>query len=167
MDAWYLQALAGAAVVVALIAWRVPRAVLWIGLLALSFILSSIWHDFGLPYAALFGASTNLAVCFALYSLAQLRWEMRVWNCIHAMIIIDLLYYRGYIVNHADFAIGLELANWLALAIVGATGMMERFGWNDAWRIDFSRRFSWTRFVYNRIWVPRSKNYRPFWQAKE
>jgi hypothetical protein len=165
MDDWYLWALAGGAVIAAALAWNVPRAVLWIALGALSFVASSWWSDAGLPYGAIFGAATNFAICFALYAAAQLKWELRLWNCFHLMIVIDLLYLSGLIKSHYDFAVGLEVANWLALLVVGTVGLMERAGYGPAGLAAFRSRAGWARVVRNRLWKARSSP--PFWLVQE
>lgn len=123
---WYQAVLlVGAAITVA-VAWNVPRAVFWIALGALSFVSSSWWHDAGLPYGAAFGALTNLAICLVMYGLAEKRWEIRAWNTVHLMIVFDILYLSGAIRSHYQFAVALELANWLALLIIFTTGLLER-----------------------------------------
>jgi hypothetical protein len=162
---WYLWALVGGAVVATALAWRVPRAVLWIGLGALSFMASSIWNDWHLPYPAAFGAFADLAVCFALYAQAQLKWEMRVWNCFHLMIVIELLYLSGWIYSHYDYALALELANWLALLIISSAGVAERTGYGPAWA--FARRSTsgWAGALHRRIYAKRDDP--PFWQVNE
>jgi len=126
---WYQAAILCGYLAAIVIAWRVPRAVLWCGLFVLSFITSSWWHDDGLPYGAAFGASTNVAIGLAIYALAERRYEMRLWNCLHLMIVVDILYLMGWVADHASFAFALELANWLAIAVVGVTGTLERAGY--------------------------------------
>lgn len=162
---WYQAALAIGAIVAVTLAWRVPRAGVWIGAGALSFIVSSAWNDFHLPYAAAFGAFTNLAVCFALYAYAKLKWEMRVWNCFHLMIVIDLLYLSGWIYSHYDYAVALELANWLALLIIGAAGVAERLGYGPAWAFARRSRPGWAGAFHRRLYAQRSDP--PFWQVSE
>lgn len=126
---WYQTAILCGYLAAIFIAWRVPRAVLWAGLLALSFVVSSWWHDAGLPYGAAFGASTNVAIGLLIYAIAEKRYEMRIWNCLHLMIVIDILYLAGWIASHTFFAIALELANWLAILVIGAAGLLERAGY--------------------------------------
>lgn len=158
---WYHVALAIGAVIAGALAWEVPRAVLWISLGALSFLASSWWHDAGWPYGAAFGAATNIGICFLIYALAELRWELRVWNCFHLMIVIDLLNLTGVVKSHYDYAVALELANWLALLVIGAAGIMER-----ASRGVYSGpyRARGAGLVYRALWAERS--HPPFWQEK-
>ena len=160
---WYWIALVVGALTAAALAWRVPRAPIWILAGAASFVASVAWHKANLPYPAVFGAFTNLAVCFALYAYAKLKWEMRVWNCFHLMIVIDLLYLSGWIYSRYDYALALELANWLALLIIGTAGIAERAGYGPAWA--FARRASpgWAGAVHRRLYAER--NDPPFWQA--
>jgi hypothetical protein len=157
---WYQFALLAGAVIAAALAWNVPRAVLWISLGGLSFLASSWWHDAGFPYGAAFGAATNLAVCYAIYALAQLRYELRVWNAFHLMILIDLLRMAGVIKTHYTFAVSLELANWLAILIIGTTGILERV---HNGRRDFSWRPGWVHHLRRALVSERKRP--PFWKA--
>lgn len=122
---WYQFALVAGACIAAAVSWHLPRAWLWIAMGVGSFIASTAWVRYGLPYGAAFGAATNLAICFTMYALAEHRWEMRVWNCFHAMITLDILYLFGLIGSKSQFVIGLEIANWAALIVIGATGVMN------------------------------------------
>lgn len=158
---WYQTALAIGAVIACALAWDVPRAVMWISLGALSFVASSWWHDVGLPYGAAFGAGTNIGICFLLYAYAELRWEMRLWNVFHLMIVIDLLNLFGVVRSHYDYAVALELANWMALLLIGATGISERAGHGvSAGHFDPRR----PGLVHRALWSERS--HPPFWQAR-
>lgn len=156
---WYQSILLAGAVIAAALAWNVPRAVLWISLGALSFLASSWWHDAGFPYGAAFGASTNLAVCYVIYALAQLRYELRVWNSFHLMIVLDLLYMSGVIETHYTFAVSLELANWLALVIIGTTGILERVRYG---RRDIPWRPGWLHNLHRALFAERKRP--PFWR---
>lgn len=124
---WYAFAILFGYAVAAALAWRVPRAPFWAASSAAVFYTSWLWWAYGLPAGVLFGGSLNLAMCFALYALAGARWELRLWNAYHLMLVIDILYLAGA-ATHFQFAIALELANWLAIAIISAAGILERTG---------------------------------------
>lgn len=158
---WYQSLLLAGAVIAGYLAWNVPRAILWISLGALSFVASSWWHDAGLPYGAAFGAATNVFICFMLYAYALQRWEMRLWNVFHGMILIDLLYLSGVVRSHYDFAVALELANWLALLVIGATGISERASRGVPAGRHSVRSFG---LVHRALWAERARP--PFWQAR-
>lgn len=148
MEDWYLWALAAGAVVVTVLAWRVPRAPMWVALASLSFITSGWYHDAGLPYGAAFGAFTNFVVIAALYAYAVLLYELVFWGCFLLMLMIDAIYLSGAVSSHSYFAIGLELANWLALLSVGAAGMADRAGVGLAWVGVFRARPRWAGAVH-------------------
>lgn len=158
---WYHIALAVGAIVAGALAWNVPRAVLWISMGALSFLASSWWHDAGFPYGAAFGAATNIGICFLIYAHAELRWELRVWNCFHLMIVLDLLNLLGLIRSHYDFAVALEIANWLALLIIGAVGIADRVG---SGVFNGPRHPRGADLVHRALWAERSRP--PFWQER-
>lgn len=152
--------LGSAAVIAALLAWRIPRAVLWIGCGALSYITSAWWHNAGLPYGTVYGAATNLAICYAFWILADAKWEMRLWNFFHLMLVVDLLYIFGAIRDIFVFAVSLELINLAALIFIGGVGIMERVGGVYSRR----SRFGGSDLVYRALWAERSEHSRPWWQ---
>lgn len=156
MEDWYLWALAVAAILAAVLAWRVPRAPAWIGMGALSFLASGWWHDSGLPYGSAFGAFTNLVVIAALFAYAVLFYELAFWLCFMVMLVLDAFYLLNLFPSHSYFAIGLELANWLALLSIGAAGMADRAGVGLAWVAVFRARPTWARAVVLRIRHPLS-----------
>lgn len=152
--------LSTAAVTATILAWNVPRAVLWVGLGALSYITSAWWHNAGLPYATQYGAATNLIICYMFWIFAEQRFEMRLWNFFHLMLVVDLLYIFGAINDKLVFAISLELINLAALIFIGVVGIMERVGGVHAW----STRPRRTGLVYRTLWAKRSLHSRPWWQ---
>lgn len=151
IDDWYLWALAAGAVVVAVLAWRVPRAPMWVGLGALSFLTSGWWHDAGLPYGAAYGAFTNFVIIAALYAYAITLYELTFMGCFIVMVAIDFLNLTNTFNSHHDFAVALELANWLALLSVGAAGMADRAGIGLAWVAVFRTRPRWIGAVHLRV----------------
>lgn len=148
MEDWYLWALVAGAVAVTILAWNVARAPLWIAMGALSFITSGWWHDAGLPYPAAFGAFTNFVVIAALSAYAVLLYELVFMACFIAMTGIELFYLTGLIISHHDFAVALEIANWIALLSVGAAGMADRAGIGLAWVAVFRTRPRWAGAIH-------------------
>jgi hypothetical protein len=152
--------LSTAAVIAAVLAWRIPRAIMWIGLGALSYVTSAWWHNAGLPYGTVYGAATNLAICYLFWIFAENRWEMRLWNFFHLMLVIDLLYIFGAIRDLFTFAVSLELINLAALLFICGVGIMERASGI------YSRRSypGGSDFFYRALWAERSVHSRPWWQ---
>lgn len=161
MDQFQTALLVGA-VTTALMSWNVPRAVLWISLGGLSFLLSAAWQAHGMPYRDAFGAATNVAICLALYALAEKKWEMRVWNCFHAMILLDFLHMAGLIPSNYWLIVSLEIANWTALLIIGAAGITEWAGAGNSYRLVYPRRADFLRRALHE-----ERTDPPFWKAQE
>lgn len=149
-DEWYLYALAAAAVVAVALSWNVPRAPMWIALQALSFLASSWYHDANLPYPEVFGVCTDLVVIFALYAYAQLLYEIIFWATFIIMMFIDFLSLTGLINSHFVLAVGLEVANWLALISIGAAGVADRAGIGHRWLGVLRTGPRWTGSIVNR-----------------
>jgi hypothetical protein len=133
LEEWYLWLLGFFAVVFTVLAWRVPRAPAWVAMGALSFLSSGWWHDAGFDYGEVYGAFTNFLIIAALFAYGPLLYELVFMGCFIVMVVIDYLYLTNRFNSHHNFAIGLELANWLALLSIGAAGMAERAGVGLAW----------------------------------
>lgn len=159
---YYHWTLIGLAVVAAASAWNVPRAVFWVALGALFYVASAMWHNAGLPYPTIFGAATNLVVCYLLWIFADLRYEMRLWNFYHLMLVVDILYIFGWITSHLNFAIALEIINAVALLFITAAGIMERASAGNL----RSARGGWNRFVHSALFAQRAASSRPWWQKQ-
>lgn len=143
MTDWYLWALLVGAAAITILARNVPRAPAWVAMGALSFTASGWWHDAGLPYAAAFGAFTNFVIIAALSAYAVLLYELVFMACFIVMTFLEFFYLTNLINSHHDFAVALELANWIALLSVGAAGMADRAGIGLAWVAVFRTRPRW------------------------
>lgn len=121
----FQTALAIGALVTAMVAFYVPRALLWIMALVISFAISTWWQKVGFPYREVFGAGTDFLIVLALFWLAEKRWELRVFWCVILMMLIDTLRFAG-LIEHYWTIVGLEIANWLALLSITYVGIMER-----------------------------------------
>lgn len=203
---WYQWGLIIGALIAFVLAYRVPRAGMWLGLGAASFVLSTAWVRFGLPHGAAIGAATNLVVCMFLYVYARRRWEMRVWNCFHVMITLDILFLANGIsvwipvfaalvmllayervggaamltaaaisgvayfafpearisVSRYQFIVGLEIANWMAIATIAITGVLDRAGYGRV-RLG-SIDSGWLGAVHRALYAPRSRATLPWWR---
>lgn len=126
----YQMALLIGAIITVAIAHQVPRAMWWVLALALSFVLSTMWQEFGLPHREAFGTVTDLAIVAVMYVYAMQRWELWVMNCVILMILFNWIYALRYagldVLPHYWLITGLEVANWMAIIIISATGLLER-----------------------------------------
>lgn len=159
---WYHWTLIGLAIVAGLLACNVPRALFWLFLGAFSYITSAWWHNAGIPFGTLYGAGTNLFICWLLYRMAETRWEMGVFNCFIFMLLIDLLFVTDIIKSRETFAICLEVANAAAMLLIGATGILDRIG---AARHDFRIWGSSVLRRCHRALFASRKEYPRWWRA--
>lgn len=126
---WYHTTLFTMAVVAVVLAWRVPNAAIFVALGTISYVSSALWHNLGFPYGTLYGATTNVVICYAIYRFgSNARWEAKLMACFVLMILIDLLYVCGVIQTQYIFAVSLEIVNAYALLLICATGIVERVG---------------------------------------
>ena len=119
---WTLLALTALAIV---LAWRVPRAVLWVGIGALFYYLTASWHNAGLPNGVWLGAASNFAMIVLITRYGQDKWEWLLGNAFALMILIDLFHAAGY-ATRLQFAVALEIVNAAALLMIAGTGMVQR-----------------------------------------
>jgi hypothetical protein len=131
---WYQWSIPLAGAIAAALAYRIPRAGLWMGLMVLSFALSSLWWDYGGPMPAAFGAATNFAIALIMLKYARNKWEFYIVDCYCLMILIDILWQFGTIPSHFWFAISLEAANWAIILLIGAMGIADRLRQNGELR---------------------------------
>lgn len=137
---WYHHALILLAVTGGYLAWHVPRAVRWLTLGALSFATSAMWHNYGLPYPIIYGATTNFMICICLSFYERPKWENGVFNSFILMILIDALFACGFIKTRFNFAVTLEVINATAILIIWSAGIMNRIA---KYGRDFYVRYGW------------------------
>lgn len=161
MDAYQTSLLVGA-VLVALFSWRLPRALFWIVIGGAAFVASSVYWNQGLPYPAAFAGLCDLVVCFIMYAVARQRWEMRVWNCFHGMLLVNILYLAKLVPSHFMYGAALDLFNWLALAIIGGAAALQMADSHGVGHGSGGFARGWLRSVSDLLFAPRKE--RPFWE---
>lgn len=129
MNVFQIALLVGA-VVVAALAWRIPRAIMWIIAGALSFVASTAYARFDLPYPPAFTAACDVAVCLGVYFFGQLRWELHLWRLFQLSVLVSIAHLAGVIGPHYAYIVALETINWLALFLIAGTAIMARVGEN-------------------------------------
>lgn len=138
MNEFQLLLLIGA-VVVASLTVRLPRAHYWLLAGGASFVFSTAWARYALPYPPAFTLSCDAAVCLLIYFFGRERWEEHVYKIFQLSVLISLVYLAGPIeigsimitMNHWFYIVLLELCNWAALAVIGGTAIMDRIGANE------------------------------------
>ena len=138
MDMWQTLLLIGA-ILVAAASFKVPRAHLWILAGAASFVASTAYSRFGLPYPPAFTLVCDATVCLILYFACRERWEEWLYRIFQLSVLVSLVYLAGPItlgslvihLDHTAYVIGLEICNWLALALIGWTGIGEQVMRNE------------------------------------
>lgn len=112
------------ALITAIISRKLPHAWLWIRVGALSFIASTAYSRYGLPYPPAFTLACDAAVCLAVYHKAVEMWEVYFYKVFRASCLISLLYLFGFVGSHWTFVVALELCNWAALLLIGGTAIL-------------------------------------------
>lgn len=159
---WYHATLITMAVVAVVLSWRIPEAVVTVGMGAFFYVTSAWLHLSSNTAALAFGAATNLVMCFFLYPMPKAvgRWVDKVFSCYILMLLIDLLYAVGIIQSHYNFAVSLEAINAYALLLIWAAGIAERTA--DGRRPDRFDRGFLGRF--NRAVLAERKEYPKWWR---
>lgn len=135
----YHMALAGAAAVALALSWRTPRAKLWVGCLAASYLASlgylyldkpsvGVWW----PPQSGFVFLCDAAVILAIWHWGQDRWEhigLRMVMMLSAT--LDLSQTFGEILGYPPalpqrtFGIALEVINYIALLMIAGVGLFD------------------------------------------
>jgi len=162
MDIFQIALLIGA-LVVAVLNWNQPRALIWIAIGATEFALTDAYFYIApawLPHPFVTGvADATLVIVLATYGIH--RWERWVRYCFMLSILVSMAYLLGWIPDRTSYAIGLEIANWLALLAIGGAGIArladERFGsglvGQGAWPAA-RRGVHWTRALFDAVRQP-------------
>jgi hypothetical protein len=123
---WYYVPLAVGTAATTVYSWRVPNAAMWIGLTALSFVLSSIWWAVGGGYPAFFGGSIDFLIALIMLLYAKTTWELWVLRIFGVMIFVNILWQFGAIPSHELYAITLEALNYAVLVFIAMMGTFKR-----------------------------------------
>jgi len=153
----YHAALLIAAIISGGASYNVPRAWLWIGCLAASFIVSvaylynapqgytggSLWAWW--PPSSVIAGLCDVAVCLALRAWGVRLWESLLFTLMLFSVAVNIAYSASILLNwppippQEAYAIILEAINYIALIIIGGTGILKSIGSIDA-HSDFFRR---------------------------
>lgn len=128
----YEFALAAGCVLTAIIARELPRALVWLAVIAASFAASSVYWRTSLPHPVVFAGVCDAIAWLVIYAGAKRKWEMRLGNVVQAMILVNIVYgvLPVYGVEVSAFAYGvlLDVCNWAALFLIGGTAWMQMVG---------------------------------------
>jgi hypothetical protein len=129
VNEFQIALLIGAALTAAL-SWRLPRSLLWISAGVASFVLSTAWARYGLPYPAWFTGVCDASVCLLVYFFGRLKWEMGIGYLFQASVLLSIGYLTGVIGPHYAYIVGLEAINWAALLFINLTVVTSLLGKN-------------------------------------
>lgn len=120
--------LAGGVIVAAAVSWGNPRAWLWLALGVADYLITSAWSDLGLPAHPFFTAMVDASVCVAIYQVCHRRggagWELGVYTAFWVSVWVGLFRLLGN-VSATQYALLLELANWLAILTIIGSGTIR------------------------------------------
>jgi hypothetical protein len=112
------------------------RAWGWLGTIAASYVVATIYWRLGGPEAPFVAGMCDAAICLAVYFLARNKWEIVVGKLYLASVAVNMVYYFGTMglvasLSHNDYAAILEAINWLALIWIGGTTSLQLVGEDD------------------------------------
>jgi hypothetical protein len=157
------------ALIVVVLCWQLEHAWLWISAGAASFVASTAWARHGMPAPHLFTAACDAAVCLMIYQLAKKKWELYLFRIFQASVLVSLSvlasHFWGVAGTKYVYVTMLELLNWLALALILCTGIMQKVGEQNGSviggahpvRNGWSRQALLTRRAAHRAQVPPGK----------
>jgi len=141
---WYNWAQLTAFAIVMAMAWKTPRASLWVAALAASYVLSvaylklapvgSTW-----PPSQLVGLLLDGAVLVLIREHHREKWEYYgLCTTMGFMVTADIVQLFGVLtgfpppLTQVNFGVVLEALNYLALAMIGGVGFMDLVSGNDS-----------------------------------
>lgn len=135
---WYHVAQLASFVIAAVIAWNTPRAPMWVGLLAMSYVISVLYVHLSpggayWPPSQLVGLLLDGVVLIAIREFHKEQWEWYGLGTILGFIVTaDVIQLLAVLTgfpppfSKENFGILLECLNYLALAVIGGVGLMDR-----------------------------------------
>lgn len=124
MDIFQTALLIGA-VFVAILNYNEKRALLWIAVGALNFTLTALYQDHALlwlPHPFVTGVADATTVIL-LATCGIYKWERFVRYAFMVSILVSIAFLLGWIPDRTSYVIGLEGCNWLALLVMGGSGI--------------------------------------------
>lgn len=151
------------AIFIGVISPNLPRAWLWIGCGAASFFLSTAYARYGLPHAPAFTLACDSAVCLAVYFFGAERWEISgIYRIFQASVLISILRLSNIIADQWTYVVALEILNWVALFLIGATSILDRARANEG-----HSDWNWNPHLHRSdLALRRSRQTQPFHKVK-
>lgn len=114
----YQAALAIGAIITALLVRKDRKALLWVGLGAASFIITTFYARTGGWHPPFFNGLVDTSVAIAVFMLARRRWEIGLFVLYQLSVLVSFFTFVRVIDQHTTYVIALEIINWLALALI-------------------------------------------------
>ena len=130
MNEWQIALLIGAGFT-SLVSCNVPRAWIWILVMAASFVFSTAYSRLGLPYYPFATMMADAGVCMAIFFIGKARWEFWLFNVFRLSVLISLVYILSNTIgfkSHYVYVTALEAVNWIALLLIGGTAIQKWAG---------------------------------------
>lgn len=164
MAMWYQWTPIFAGVIAAWFARGIPRALVWVALILLSFVLSTLWWNHVGVYPDVFGAATNFFIALIMMPYAKTVYENWILRGLCAMILVDILWRFHAIPSHWSYAVALEALNYAVLTFIAFWGMVERATASD--RLPYRRvDAGWADLAHRHF--GRESRYPKWWRVTE
>lgn len=126
MDVFQMALVVGT-VIVALITADNRRALGWLAIGVADFIVCALYQDSGatlVPYPMFVGL-VDASVCLAIYTLGRYQLEIWLFRAFQLSVLFSVLRLFGVIETNYAYVAMLELANWIALLIIGGAHLLR------------------------------------------
>jgi hypothetical protein len=123
------------------IAWvsrRNWRGLVWLAALVLNYLVTSTYWRMGGQNAEMVAGLADAAVCIAIYLAGSRQWEMWVWVCFLASLLVNFLYLANNLlapgaIPHDIYSSVLEALNITALIVIGGVSASLEGGYSNGW----------------------------------
>lgn len=162
-------------VLAGIVAWRARgdrTALKWLLAAAASYAISAAWRRLDGPSPYVMAAACDALVCFAVYAVGKLEWEMRLWRIFQFALFVNIVnvgYAAGLlpIVEEPVWALLqsglLDLCNLAVLAWIWINGARQPAGGADGLS-PFHRALRGLHRVAESL--HRERTHLPFWKAR-
>lgn len=103
----------------------VKRSTVFVFMMVACFVASVAWQRAELPYHAAAVLAFDAALCLSIDALAKEKWEAMLFNVYRLSVLLSVSRLFGFIDNTTLYVIGMELCNWVAIALVIGTATVR------------------------------------------
>ena len=137
------------------------RSRIWLYLLTLSYLTTSVYHNLYAHNAAGFSVAADFFCCVAVYALAKEEGELKLLLIFQGMCLVNIFAALGFIETGTFYNLMLEALNYIALYTIALPGALDAIG------PYVSSKNTWLRnYIHHLVLSLRSQRKEPPWYTR-